>query len=312
MAAERLVYLNAAMVPEADARISLFDSQNIWGDMVFETTRTFGHQPFKLREHLDRLYASLAMTRIDCGLSIDEMERATLELLERNRPAYASEVDFNIVHNVSRGPIPQYADAFDGGIGPTVAIFTWPLIKNLGPVAQYYESGVHAVTPRQRSIPARLLDPKVKSRARLHYQMAQLEMADFGPDAWAVLLDEDGYLTEGTGSNFFLVRDGELLTPEPRNVLRGVTRQTVLDLAAELHIPAQAANIEPYDAISADEAFFTSTPFCLMPATRFNGRPVGDGRVGPVFRRLTDAFAESAGVDFIEQAKGYSATLGLA
>ncbi|MBM4437451.1 MAG: aminotransferase class IV, partial [Actinobacteria bacterium] len=156
-------------------------------------------------------------------------------------------------------------------------------------------------------IPARLLDPKAKSRSRLHYRVALNEMAAWGPDAWAILADEDGFLTEGTGSNFFIVKDGALLTPEPRNILRGVTRHAVLDLAAELALPARETNLELYDALTADEAFFTSTPFCLMPATRFNGRPVGDGAVGPLYRRLADALSESVGVDFIAQAKRYAA-----
>ena len=307
MSSGRVIYLNGDFVPETEAQISLFDSQNVWGDMVFETTRTFNHEPFKLRQHLDRLYASMKVTQIDCGMTLDELETATHDLIQRNLPVYDAAMDFALIHNVSRGPHKMYASLLPQAPRPTVIIHTWPMEPYIGSYAQWFDCGVHAVTPRQRAIPARLLDPKIKNRSRIYYQLAQLEMQQIGRDAWAVLVDEDGYLTEGTGSNFFLVRDGELRTPEPRNVLRGVTRQTIFELAGELAIPVREMNLEPYDALTADEAFFTSTPFFLMPATRFNDRPVGDGQVGPIARRLIDVFSESVGVDIVAQARGYAA-----
>ena len=141
--------------------------------------------------------------------------------------------------------------------------------------------------------------------------MADLEMKHFGADAWAILLDEDGFLTEGTAANFFLVKDGTLLSPEPRNILRGVTRQTVIEMAEKTGIRFVEKNLEPYDAMTADEAFFTTTSIFMMPATRFNGRPIGDGAIGPVYRRLANAFVESIGVDFIEQARLCAERLGV-
>ena len=306
MSSQRVVYLNGEFVPESEARVSVFDSALFWGDMMFETTRTFAHQPFRLRDHLDRLYTSMVVTDIECGLTIDAMEQATHELLERNWPAYRGDEDVSIVHNVSPGPWRIYAPAFPEGLRPTVSIFAFSLAPYIGPMAACFDTGVNAVITRQRAIPSRLLDPKVKNRSRLHYRLAINEMKHWGPDAWALLLGEDGLVTEGTGSNFFIVRDGALLTPEPRDILRGITRQTLLELGPELGIEARETSLEPYDVLTADEAFYCSTPYCLMPATRFNGRPIGDGKVGPVFRRLADAFSESVGVDFIEQGKGYA------
>jgi len=187
-----------------------------------------------------------------------------------------------------------------------VLIYTYPLDGMLGESAYLYDEGLNAVVPRQRAIPSRLLDPKIKSRSRLHYQVANHEIAAQAADTFVVLQGEDGFITEGTGSNFFIVRGGELLTSRGHSVLRGVTRDTTLQLAGELGIPAHETDFEPYDVATAEEAFFTTTPYCLIPATRFNGEPIGDAAVGPVFRRLADAFIEDVGVDFIAQAKRYA------
>ena len=311
MASGRVAYLNGAFVPETEAKITLFDSQNHMGDMVHENTRTFGHRPFKLREHMERLYYSMAAVEIDCGFSIEQMEEVTLELLSRNEHTLAPEEDCFFIHDVSGGPHEYYAEVFSEGLGPVIGIYVWPLTKILANRARLYESGVNAVIPRQRHVPTRFIDPKVKSRSRLHYQMAELEMKHWGPDAWAILLDEDGFLTEGTAANFLLVKDGGLLSPEPRNILRGVTRQTVIEMAERTGIGFVEKNLEPYDILTADEAFFTTTSIFMMPATRFNGRPIGDGGVGPVYRRLANAFVESIGVDFIEQARLCAERLGV-
>lgn len=305
----RVVFLNGEWVPERDAAISIFDSSLIWGDAVFETTRTFLHEPFRLEDHLSRLEASMAAAGIDAGVSQDRFAELTSELIERNSEQYEPDVDFSIVHQVSPGVTSRYREDSDIERA-SVLIYGYPLIRMLGEAAPWFDQGLNAVVPRQRSISSRLLDAKIKSRSRLHYQVANHEVAVHGPDAWPVLQDEDGLMTEGTGSNFFVVRDGELLTSEGRNVLRGVTRDTVLRLGGELGIPVREINYEPYDVATAEEAFFTTTPYCLIPATRFNGAPIGEGVVGPIYRRLADAFIEDVGVDFIAQAKTYARRLG--
>ena len=306
MSEGRTVYLNGRFVAERDAHISMFDAGLVWGAMLFETTRSFGQIPFKLRDHLERLRASMAVTGIDGEMTVDQLDAATHELIRRNVPHFAADDDFSIVHNVSPGPSMAYADAAPDAGRPTVAIYIRSMAASLGEMATLYETGVRAYVPRQRSLPGRLLDPKVKSRSRLHYWMATNEAEREDPGAWAVLSDDDGYLTEGSGSNFFVVREGVVMTPEPRHILRGVTRQTVLDLAGEIGVPVREANLEPFDVIDAQEAFFASTPYVMMPATTFNGRRVGDGRPGPITMRLLDAFGETVGVDIVGQAKAYA------
>lgn len=306
MKPQRQVYLNGQFVPETEACISIFDSALSVGDMVFEFTRTFNGEPFHLRDHLERLYTGLKILEIDCGLTLDEMETATLETVEINRPCYAAGEDFQIVHNVSRGPVGYYPILFPEEARPTIAINTWVMSIQVGALAGAYETGVHAITPRQQAIPARLVDAKIKTRSRVYYQIADLQVKKIDPQAWALLLDEDGFITEGTRANFFIIKDGQLLTPEPRNILRGVTRQTVLTLAHELGLPCRECNIEPYDVITADEAFYTSTSFSILPATRFNGHPIGSGRPGPITERLIGAWNEMVGVDIKAQARMYA------
>ena len=201
----------------------------------------------------------------------------------------------------------MYGSIFADGPQATVTINCWPLTWHLAAFADAYVSGVHAVVPAQRAVPSRLIDPKIKNRSRIHYQIANLQVQKVDPQAWALLLDEDGFLTEGTGSNFFLIKDGCLLTPEPRNVLRGVTRQAVLQLAQRLEIPCRECNLEPYDVMTTDEAFFTSTPFTIMPATRFNGHAINTGAPGPLTQRLMDAWNRMVEVDMAAQARAYAA-----
>ena len=305
----RVVYLSGQYVPEAEARVSIFDSALMFGDMAFEMTRTFRGRLFKLRAHLERLYASLALLEIDCGLSLAQMERLTQEALDRNRETEPADVDWQVMHNVSRGPLSLYRTVFPEGLRPTVSISCWPLITHMAGFARYYEAGIPLCIPSQQAMPAHLLDPKAKTRSRLHYMMANLQAKRVGADAWAVLLDPDGYLAEGTGTNVFLVRDGQLLTPEPRNILLGVSRATVLELAQELHISCRETNLGRYEAMTADEMFITATSFCMCHACSFEGRRIGDGTPGPIVRRLQNAWIERVGVDFVAQAHDYAARL---
>jgi len=306
---KRVVYFNGEFVPEHEARVSIFDSSLMFGDMAFEVTRTFAQIPFKLREHLERLYASLRLLEIDCGLSLDEMKRVTLETVERNLPTESDDTDWQITHNVSRGPLALYEAAFPDGIRPTVSINCWPLITHMGKFAPKYDTGIHLAIPAQQALPAHLVDAKAKTRSRVHYQIALLQAARMGDGVWPVLLDPDGHLAEGTGWNVFLVKNGTLYTPEPRNILVGVSRATTMELAKQLAIPIREANMGRYEALRADEVFVTSTTFSLVHAATFEGQPVGEGRAGPVVKKLLQTWKEKVGVDFVAQANKYAERL---
>lgn len=304
----RVVYLNGDLVPESEARISIYDSALMFGDMVFEMTRSFGKRQFRLREHLERLYASMRFVRIPEPMPLEQMERLCYEVQDANEPSFSDSDEHRLMINVSRGILGLYTGVVGVPPGPTVVIADFPLKWTVAAMGHLFDGGINAVITSQRAIPAQLLDPKIKSRSRLHYQMANIEAASFeGSDNWALLLDPDGFVAEGTGDNFFIVAGEELLTPEPRNILRGISRAYVIELAEQLGLAWREANIEPYDVLMADEAFMTGTPFCMLPVTRFNGEPLGGGIPGRVFGALLERWSWQVGIDIAAQIKAWSA-----
>lgn len=298
--ASRLVYLSGELVPEADAKVSIFDSAVMLGDSVTESTRTFRHEPFRLNDHIDRLFRSMKVARIDPGHSPEEMTRITLDVLDANRSLMGQDDDCWIVHNISRGllrPGPSVSQSMPA----TIMIFTNHL--DLRGWARYYTEGCHAVTPVSRAIPAQSLDARIKNRSRMAYTIADAEARLVAPDAQCVILDNDGYVSENKGGNVFAVINGEVCTPTTENCLAGISRQTVLDLAKSEGIPSRECRLQMYDLYTADEVFFTSTPYCIMPASKFNGLPVGDGRVGPVTKQLLKAWSDLVGLNIVAQAQ---------
>jgi branched-chain amino acid aminotransferase len=290
---ESTVYINGEFVPASAAKISVFDRGFRLGDAVFDTTRTFRHRPYKLREHIERLQRSLHFTRLDLGMSFGALEQVTLEVVERNRPLWAENDDVWIHQVVSRGRLRTTGS-------PTVVIMTEPL--PFRSFAQHYKLGVSLVTPAIRHTPPQCVEPRVKTVSRLNLVLAELEAQQADPDAYALLLDLEGNITEYTSGNFFIVRQGCLITPFERASLGGIARETVLEFADELGIPTREADITPYDACTADEAFITSTSKCILPVGRLNGIRIGNSVPGPVTQRLLDTWSARVEVDIVAQA----------
>jgi branched-chain amino acid aminotransferase len=305
----RVVYFNGKLVSETEARISIYDSALMFGDMVFEMTRSFRKRQFRLREHLERLYAGLKILRIPIAMTMEEMEAAIDKTVAVNDPLFEASDEHRIMIDVSRGLLGIYQDNVAIPKGPNVIIADFPLRWTVAGMGRLFDTGINAVIPSQRTLPAALLDPKIKNRSRLHYQMANIEVSQVqGEDNWALLLDPDGFIAEGTGDNFFIVKDGAIISPQGRNILRGISRAYVMgELAPALRLRITEANIEPYDVHTADEAFMTGTPFCMLPVTRLNGLTIGDGEVGPVFSKLLGAWGEAVGVDIAKQIKDWDA-----
>lgn len=306
--ADRVVWFNGRFVAERDARVSIYDSALTLGDMAFEVTRTVNGRPYRLGEHLERLAHSLRVLRIDPQLSRSEFEAMTRETLARNLPLAPPEVDWTIIHDVSRGPAPAFAAAFDAADRrPTVVVSCFPLAARQAAMVPAYESGMDLVVPQQRSFPAELLDPSIKTRSRVHYQLASLQAHEKRPGAAALLLDPDGYVTEGASGNVFFVKNGDLLTPCARNLLPGITRGVVLGLAGKLGLRASEADIDLSTAMAANEAFMTATSLGIVHVRTLEGVTIGDGRAGPLTVRLRLALHEHAGLDFVAQARLYAA-----
>jgi branched-chain amino acid aminotransferase len=303
----RVVYFNGEFIPEKEASISIYDSALMFGDMVFEMTRSFNKKQFKLREHLERLYAGTKYLRIPMEMTIEEMEQHCYEVIEANDPLFEENDEHRLMIDVTRGVLSLYAGVVGGHVGTNVIIADFPLRWTVEHNAHQYNEGLEAVVPSQRIIPAHLLDPKIKNRSRIHYLMANIEVSNYqGKNVWALLLDPDGFVAEGTGANFFIVKDETLYTPEPRNILRGISRAYVMEMAETLGISCYEKNMGIYEVIDADEAFFTSTPFCMLPVIKINGSEIGSGKVGPMFKKLISQWSENVGVDIIAQIKIYA------
>jgi branched-chain amino acid aminotransferase len=309
MSTGRVVYLNGKMVPEQDAKISIYDSALMFGDMVFEMTRSFNRKQFKMREHLERLYYGLKILRIPLTMTMEEMEKACYETIEANDHLFAADDEHRLMIDVSRGLLGIYQHNVGGHKGPNVIIADFPLRWTVAGMGHLFDKGINAVITSQRALPASLLDPKIKNRSRIHYLMANIEASQMeGEDNWALLLDTDGFVAEGTGDNFFVIKNGVIYTPEGRNILRGISREYVMkELAPQLGIPVIEKNLDPYDIHVADEAFMTGTPFCMLPVTRINGANIGDGAVGPVFNRVLEAWNKNVGLDIARQIKDWNA-----
>jgi branched-chain amino acid aminotransferase len=297
---ERVAWFNGEFVPEREVRIPFRDSSWIYGDGCFDMTRTFGHRPFKVKEHVERLYRSLKYLRIDPGFGPERMCALTEEVLERNRHLLGEDDDYWVGQRISRGVKPSPGDNLEHH-GPNVVLECNPL--PLAQRAKLFKDGIRVVVPSQRRVPPDALTPRAKTHNYLNLIVATQEVESQDPEAWAVLLDVHGNLAEGMGSNIFVVRDGEILTPRAKFVLPGVSRQTVIDLAHEEGIPVHEADIDLYDAYNADEVFLTSTSLCICPVVRLNGQSIGpDGQVwGPVTTRLTDAYKRLVDHDFVAQ-----------
>jgi len=295
---EKAVYLNGAFVPESEAKVSVLDSGFNAGDGVYDVTRTFGHKPFKLHEHTRRLFRSLCYTRIDCGMSLEAMETATLEVLERNEPLLKDNDDYALWQIVSRGVRSSVGNRVTGPA--TVAIYC--VNVNFREFARYYVEGVKLVTPSTRRIPPQCLESKAKVTNKMNHNIASFEAKQVDPQAIPLMLDIDGNISESSAHNFFLVIDGALCTPTNNNVLDGITRSTLLSLAAEFRIPVVEDDFTPYDVYNADEAFLASTSPTIVPVNSLNGVTVGRQVPGPLTLRLLKAWNHLVTLDIVAQA----------
>ena len=291
MASERVAYVNGEIVPESQASISIHDRGFLQGYSVFDTTRTFNHKIFKLDEHLHRFYNSLKYARLDPGMDISQMAQITMQVLETNLPLIGDDDDYWVTQRVSRGISGPEGDK------PTIIVESVPL--PFAARAKYYKDGMPVVIPSVRSTPPEVLSPRAKIQNYANLVQAEFEVKDKNPDGWPILLDMNGNLCEGPGSNFFIVKNGAVVTPREQFVLAGISRATTIELAQELGIETREEDIDLYDAYTADESFVTSTSFCICPVSSINGSPVGDLNTvpGPVTSRLLDAYSGLVGID---------------
>jgi branched-subunit amino acid aminotransferase/4-amino-4-deoxychorismate lyase len=290
-----LVYLNGSSLPAAEAHLPLNDAGFIFGATVTDLCRTFGHQLFRLPDHLARFRRSCTSARIPQPRGDAELSRIATELVEHNGRLLAAEHDLALVMFATPGPVGYYLGR-PGGPGdgpPTLCMHTFPL--PLERYARLFREGARLVIPPTRHVPAACVDPRVKQRSRLHWWLAEREAHALVPGSSALLLDAAGHVTETAAANLLVVRAGTVLSPPRDTVLAGVSLQTVEEVCGELGLPFAERPVGVHDCVTADEAFLSCTSYCLAPVRQIDG--VDLPCPGPVYERLLAAWSARVGLD---------------
>jgi len=284
MEKELQVYIDGDFYPKSQATVSVYDHGLLYGDGVFEGIRAYNGIVFKLKEHIGRLYRSAHALMLKIPLSEDEMTQAVVETLRKNslRDAYIRLV-------VTRG---------EGDLGldprkcpkPSVIIIT-DTISIMSSEAK--EKGISTVISWVRRHPVDTTTHEIKSLNYLNSVLAKMEATAYGVDE-AIGLDKNGIVAEGVGENLFVVKDGKLFTPpSSTGALAGITAKLATEFAINLGFSVTEANITPFQLFTADELFFTGTAAEVVPIREVNRRQIGNGKPGPVTKKLMAAFEKA-------------------
>lgn len=277
----RKIFMNDRLVPESEARVSVFDHGLLYGDGVFEGLRSYSGHVFRLDAHIDRLWASADAIRLKIPLSKEDVKQAVNETL--------------LANNLSDGYVRLIVTRGAGSLGldpnrtkdPQVIVIADTI--SLYP-KEYYEKGLSIVTAATQRVHAAALSPRIKSLNYLNNVLAKMEGLQAGC-VEALMLNHKGEVAECTGDNIFIVRCGTLLTPpKDAGILEGITRNAVIELAHHADIDCSEIALTRYDLYTADECFLTGTAAEIIPVVDIDGRSIGTGSPGPITARLTRAF----------------------
>lgn len=276
------IYINGKFYSKQDARISVFDHGLLYGDGVFEGIRSYNRLVFKLEEHIERLYESAKSIMLEIPMARGQLIKAVIETLKANglRDAYVRLI-------VTRGEGDLGLDPRKCSGGPTVIIIADKIA--LYP-ERFYREGLKIVTvPTIRNLPE-ALNPQIKSLNYLNNILAKIEAVNCGCDE-AIMLDSLGYVAECTGDNIFIVKRAHLYTPpQCMGTLRGITRDTVLDIAKKEKIPVHEHVITRHEVYISDECFLTGTAAEIVPVVSVDGRRIGNGKPGRLTLDLIKKF----------------------
>jgi len=277
----RIIFMNDRLVPEEEAKVSVFDHGLLYGDGVFEGLRSYSGRVFRLDAHIDRLWDSARAIALEIPLTKDAMAKAVNDTLAANKL-----VDGYVRLVITRGAGSLGLDP-NRTKNPQVIVIADTI--SLYP-REFYEKGLRIVTAATQRVHSAALSPRIKSLNYLNNIMAKLEGLQAGC-VEALMLNHKGEVAECTGDNVFVVRKGRLLTPPPdAGILEGITRGAVIELADAAGIDCQEATLTRYDLYTSDECFLTGTAAEVIPVVEIDGRKVGAGTPGPVTARLTADF----------------------
>jgi branched-chain amino acid aminotransferase len=271
------VYVDGKYYNERDAKVSVFDHGLLYGDGIFEGIRAYNGRVFRLKEHIDRLFYSAKGILLNLPMSHADVMEAVIQTCRRNklRDGYIRLVVTRGVGTLGLNP--------NRCKNPSVIIIAGKI--QLYP-AEYYERGLEIITvPTIRNLHS-ALNPAIKSLNYLNNIMAKIEANNSGCEE-AIMLNAEGFVSECTGDNIFILKEGELLTPPlSAGALYGVTRKVVMEIAGESGIRVREPNLSRYDMFNADECFLTGTGAELVPVIKIDGRVIGTGKPGPITRKL--------------------------
>jgi branched-chain amino acid aminotransferase len=285
---EMSIYIDGKYYPKGQAKISVYDHGLLYGDGIFEGIRIYDGNIYRLDSHLERLYESAKTIMLNIPLTLPQMKEACAEVTRRNglRDGY-------IRLMVTRG-------VGDLGLDPrkcdrATVIIIADKIKMFPP--EFYTKGLEIATvPTTRNM-ADALNPKIKSLNYLNNVMAKLEANNMGV-AEGLLLNSQGYVTEGTGDNVFIYREGGLQTPPTYDgALAGITRSSIVHMAKEMGINTEKKTLTRHDLYNASECFLTGTAAELIPVVKIDGRIIGTGKPGPIFKKLLAEFRKLTKTD---------------
>lgn len=282
---EQVVCINGEYLPRSKARIDPFDYGWRRGWVVYDSPAVWKGYFFKLDQHIERLWHSMLVTKIEPPMSKQETKEALAETVRRNGLKDAMCPIF-----VSYGALggPSGMDYF--GAIPKTTFFIMAVPYNWIGGIEAQDVGARAIISSIRNLPPQCVPPRLKHINRLCFDLADVE-AKAAKVKVAILLDIDGYVTETNGTNVFLAKDGKIYTPS-EGVLLGITRETVFEIAQREGIPASATKVRPYDLYTADEVFLSSTAGGMIPVVEIGGRQIGDGKPGSLTKRLQKLYFE--------------------
>ncbi|AEJ38692.1 branched-chain amino acid aminotransferase [Sulfobacillus acidophilus TPY] len=276
-----IVFLNGEFVEDHQATVSVFDHGLLYGDGIFEGIRAYDGQVLELDRHLDRLINSAKYINLHMPWSKQDLRDFVLETLRRNELHSAY---IRLVITRGRGDL-----SLDPTRCTTPTIFIIATEVNLYP-AELYQTGIKAVTVATRRVAGDALDARAKTLNYLNNILSKME-ATAQQAHEAVLLNNEGYISECSADNIFIVKGQQLVTPPAHmGALEGVTRNIVMDIAAEIGLQCQESPIRPYDVYAADECFLTGTGAELIPVVELDHRPIGAGVPGKTFQQLLKGF----------------------
>ena len=279
---ERQVYIGGEFVAENEARISIFDHAVLYGDAVYDTACAWGGKVFKLDEHVDRLFESAQALKIEVPLDKAGVKAVVLEVIRRNKLEDAY-IKIIVTRGVGRMPLLSPYNC-----RPNLMAFAIPYLSLIDSVVQ--QEGIRAGISSMRRIPSECLDSKIKCCNYLNHIMMRMEANEAGLDE-AIELDIDGYVAEAPGYNVFIAKQGLLYTPG-ENILVGITRQTVMELAAAEGMETVVGRLTAFDLYNADEVFLTSTAGGIFAVREVDGRTIGTGKPGPITQMLNKKYME--------------------